>query len=75
MGEIKKFPHKLPPPEPWCPPMVQSELDRIHRWLEQAQSSLARLPGADPEDHRALRRIADRLRGRVLEGAGLTSAE
>lgn len=62
-------------PAQWRPEPVRRELDGIHRWLEQAQRSRARLPGADIEGLSALRRIVDRLRRQVLEDAGLTSDE
>lgn len=50
----------------WLPAPVRRDAAAITRWLEAAQTALARLPGAERRHQLMLRAIADELRVETL---------
>lgn len=66
-ADVTQLPVAPPDEVPaWLPASVRREAAAVARWLEGAQTALARLPGAEPRHHRVLRVIADELLSEIL---------
>ncbi len=66
-ADLLQFPESRRDPVPsWLPRSELRRLKQIDHWRENAQQTLAALPGQSVEHHQALRRIADELKAQVV---------